>query len=180
MPPRTRRQPTPPFRLIPLTESCPVGAFTSGTRSGAAEIDEYFRSLAIAEQTSGLSSVTVAINPAAVHDAEVIVGFFTLSPLSIPLSSAVLDAVGMTGVPYRSIGGYLLGRLGVAKSYQGNNYGAALVASAIQMARRAQHETGGVFLAVDAKNDALVRWYAKLEFGFVRLERGRSRLVMRL
>lgn len=134
----------------------------------------------MAEHSSGLSSVTVAINSAAIDDADVIVGFFTLSPLSIPISSTVLDAVGMTGAPYRSIGGYLLGRLGVARRYQGNGYGAALVASAIKAARHVRKETGGVFLAVDAKNTTLTRWYTKLEFGFVQLDRGRSRLVMRL
>jgi len=180
MPPRSRQRPTPPFRLTPLTESCPVGAFTCGARTGAAEINEYFRTRAMAEQSAGLSSVTVAINPHAVLDADVVVGFFTLSPLSIPISSAVLDAVGMRGVSYRSIGGYLLGRLGVAKPYQGHDYGAALVAAAIKTARRAQEDTGGFFLAVDAKNDSLVRWCTKLEFGFVQLERSRSRLVMRL
>ncbi len=180
MPPPNRRRPTPPFRLIPLTESCPVGAFTCGTRPGAAEINEYLHTRAMTEQSSGISSVTVAINPVAVQDADVIIGFFTLSPLSIPLSSAVLNAVGMAGAPYRSIGGYLLGRLGVAKRYQGNNYGAALIASAVKTARRAREETGGVFLAVDAKSDVLTRWYKKLEFGFVQLDRGRSRLVMRL
>ncbi len=82
----------------------------------------------------------------------------------------------MTDVSYRSIGGYLLGRFGVAKRYQGNGCGAALVAAAIKTARRAQENTGGVFLAVDAKNDALVGWYTRLEIGFVQLERSRSKL----
>lgn len=161
----------PPFRLEPLASYHPVAAFTSGD----AAIDPFLRASALAEQTMGLSSVTVAIDP---HGATAIVGFFTLSPLSIRIDPRVLAALGLGSVPYPSVGGYLLGRLGVDRSYQRRGIGQAFVAVAIAQARNGREDTGGVFIAVDAKDDSLVRWYERL--GFSRFGQQTHRCVMRL
>ena len=123
----------------------------------------------------GLSSVTVAIDPSA---PDTVVGFFTLSPLSIRIDPRLLAAVGLDAVPYPSVGGYLLGRLGVDVEYQGQGIGQALVAVAISQARQGRAGTGGVFMAVDAKDDGLVAWYERL--GFARLGPHTRRLVLRL
>lgn len=123
----------------------------------------------------GLSSVTVALDPEA---SNAVVGFFTLSPLSIRVDPRLLKALGIDPVPYPNVGGYLLGRMGVDRRYQRRGIGQALVAVALAQARQGRAGTGGVFIAVDAKNDSLVAWYERL--GFVRLSPQTRRLVMRL
>jgi GNAT superfamily N-acetyltransferase len=168
------------FRLERLTSAHPVDAFTCGDRPGASEIDAYLRSHALHEQTTGLSTTTVAVDGSARGEADVLVGFYTLSPLSVPVRASVLAACGLIDVPYRSVGGYLLGRLGVSVRSQGEGLGPLLVERAITAARLARESTGGAFLALDAKNEALVCWYLGLGFGFVRLDPEQSRLVLRL
>jgi GNAT superfamily N-acetyltransferase len=124
--------------------------------------------------------VWVALDRDAKVEADTIAGYFALSPLSIPLSAALLDRVGLSDVPYRSVDGYLLGRLGVAARLQGHGLGAVLVAAAIKIARAARDDAGGAFLAVDPKNEGLLALNEKLDFGFRRLDPSRGRLVMRV
>ena len=161
----------PTFRLEPLTSRHSVAGFTSGD----AAIDSFLRASALAQQAMGLSGVTVAVDP---HADEAIVGFFTLSPLSIRIDPRVTTALGLGTIPYPSVGGYLLGQLGVDRSYQRRGIGQALVVVAITQARHGRQGTGGVFIAVDAKDDSLARWYERL--GFSRLGPQTHRCVMRL
>src|SRR3712207_7845596 len=114
------------------------------------------------------------------EDGRSVIGYFTLSPLSIALDVRLLTALGLAEgkIPYPQVGGYLLGRLGVHTSYQRQGIGEALVAIAVEHARRGRAEVGGVYIAVDAKTDRLVEWYERL--GFRRLAPNRHRLVMRL
>ena len=168
------------YFLTRLTESHPVHAFTSGTRPGAAEIDAYLRTSALTEQSAGLSTVWVAEDPNATQDDAVIVGYFTLSPVVVRISPAVTAAFDLPPVPYAAVGGYLLGRLGVASNRQGQGYGAALVAAARKKALALRAEGGGVFLVVDPKNAELAAWYERLDFGFRRLDAKHPRLVLKL
>lgn len=171
------------FPLVQLAAHHAVQGFTCGNRPGAPDIDEYLRTSALSEQTAGLSRVWVATDPSAATPAGDIVGYFTLSPLSVPVSPAVLGMLGLNAVPYRAAGGYLLGRLGVAAHVQGQHLGSALVAVAIKLAKQARYEAGGAFLAVDPKNDKLLAWYERLDYGFQRLDPAnptRRRLVVRL
>lgn len=161
----------PPFRLEPLASHHSVAEFTSGD----AAIDAFLAVSALAEQTMGLSSVTVAVDP---HADDAIVGFFTLSPLSIRIDARVLAALGVSSVAYPSVGGYLLGRLGVDQTHQRRGIGQALVAVAIAQSRQGGKDTGGVFIAVDAKDDSLIGWYEHL--GFTRLGTQSRRCIMRL
>jgi ribosomal protein S18 acetylase RimI-like enzyme len=161
----------PPFRLEPLSNHHPIAEFASGH----AAIDAYLHTSALPEQQMGLSSITVALDPKA-HDA--VIGFLTLSPLSIRIDPRVLAALGLAAVPYPAVGGYLLGRLGVDRHYQRRGIGAALVAVAVAQARHGRATTGGAFLGVDAKDDALLDWYERL--GFVRLGSHTRRAILRL
>ena len=81
-------------------------------------------------------------------------------------------------MPCLSVGSYLLGRLGVDEHYQGRGIGQALVAVAIAQARQRRAGTGGVFIAVDPKDDSLLGWYERL--GFIRLGLHTRRAVMRV
>ena len=134
---------------------------------------------ALAEQHDGWSATTVAIGPNVAAAETSIVGYFTLSPLSLRCDVHVQRGLGLTQV-YPHVGGYLLGRLGVAGMWQGRGLGPLLVQRAIASACAARASSGGLFLAVDAKNERLLAWYLGLDFGFVRLSAERMRLVMRL
>jgi GNAT superfamily N-acetyltransferase len=170
----------PPFSLVRLEARHPVANFTCGTRPGAAEIDEYLKAHALTEQAQGLSSVWLAVDNDGQAMTSPIAGYFSLSPLSIRLSDSLLESVGLSDVQYRTIGGYLLGRLGVAAHLQGKGLGAVLIAVAIKIARQVRNEAGGAFLAVDPQSAELLAWYERLGFGFRRLDPSRARLVLRL
>lgn len=173
----------PRFPLVQLGANHDVQRFTCGDHPGAAEIEEYLKIGALAEQRAGLSRVWIATDSQASNAETSIAGYLTLSPLSVPVSPAVLINLGLESVRYRSVGGYLLGRLGVAAHLQGEGLGSALVAAAIKIARQARDEAGGAFLAVDPKNDRLLKWYEELDFGFRRLDPGNAakrRLVLPL
>lgn len=169
---------TTPFRLERLDTRHNVAAFRSGRES----IDSYFQERAIVEQSLGFSGVTVAVDrgaptTAAPGSVEVI-GFFSLSPLSIKVAEPLLARLGLEDVPYPSLGGFLLGRLGVQKDSQGKHIGSALVAAAIDYAETGRLGVGGAFIALDAEEEKLVPFYARL--GFQRLHPEKLRMIMRL
>lgn len=176
MPAHSERSPR--FQLRPISGDDPVAEFTCGTRDGARAIDAYLRTQALTDHRAQLSSVWIAVDPTASDTSQRIVGFFTLAPLSIPLSSALLATIELPSAPYPAVGGYLLGRLGVAAHAQGSGVGNALAYSAKRIAHLVSRDAGGAFIAVDAKNDALIAWYERL--GFRRLDPSRRRLVARL
>ena len=166
------------FRLERLRADHPVAPFSSGDRPGSIEIDAFLRERAWLEQQQGWSATTLAIDPAAGEE-RAIVGFYTLSPLVLRVDPGVLRLVAPERV-YPHIGGYLLGRLGVARHWQSRGLGALLVERAIDAACIARQTSGGAFLAVDPKNASLCSWYERLGYGFARLAPERWRLVMRL
>jgi ribosomal protein S18 acetylase RimI-like enzyme len=156
------------FTLERLHESHDVRAFTCGSRPGAGDIDRYLHEHALAEQNAGLATVWLALDDSA-PTVPGILGYFSLSPTSVRLSPALQDLLPLR-VSYAQVGGYLLGRLGVAVPYQGSDWGGTLVAAAIAKANQLREDGGGAFLAVDPKNDRLAQWYDGLGFGFVALD----------
>ena len=158
------------LRLTKLNPDLPVHAFTCGTKPGAPEIDDYLRTRAQQEQDAGLSVVWVLVDDEVEGPDGVIVGFFTLSPMTVRVNPVVTEAIGLPQLSYPTIGGYLLGRLGVNVMHQGGTIGRDLVAAGRDKALDLRSTGGGVFLAVDPKNDTLSAWYNALRFGFQRLE----------
>ncbi|MEP6591989.1 MAG: GNAT family N-acetyltransferase [Gemmatimonadota bacterium] len=159
----------PRWTLARLHADHPVGSFTCGELDGAKEVDAYLRGSALHEQAQRLAAAWIIEDREAKEESARIVGFFSLSPVSVRIAPHVLEANNLD-VPYAQIGGWLLGRMGVATRHQGHNVGAALVAEATRQARRFQDTTAGVFLVVDPKNDRLLAWYEALEFGFRRAD----------
>ena len=141
--------------IVPLAPTHKIGAFVSGNE----DIDRFLHDLAVAEQSLGLSQVYVVADAAGE-----VVAYFTLSPLTIRVEPALLERLRIGAAPYPAIGGFLLGRLGVTTGLQRQGVGEALVMRAAQIAKREARVVGGMFLAVDPKNDQLVTWYAKQEF----------------
>lgn len=167
------------FRLERLRADHPVASFDCGSTPEAAAIAAFLGDRAAVQQAAGWSSTTVAIDAAAQRPQDVIVGYFALSPCSLRADRAVLETLGL-GAAYPQVGGYLLGRLGIAVHHQRQGLGALLVERAIDAACQAWRLSGGVFLAVDAKTEGLAAWYERLGYGFTRLAPGRLRLVMGL
>jgi GNAT superfamily N-acetyltransferase len=132
------------------------------------------------EQTLGFSSVTVAVERDAPSSARpgsiAVIGFFSLSPTSIRVAEPLLTKLGLPAVPYPTLGGFLLGRLGVQEESQGKGIGAALVAVAIEYAETGRLGVGGAFVALDAEEEELVPFYTRL--GFDRLYPGKLRMIM--
>ena len=85
------------------------GAFACGND----DIDTYLHDRAQAEQALSLCQVYVMAD-----DALRVWAYGTLSPISVRIESELLKAVGLTQAPYKTIGGYLLGRLGVDQALQ--------------------------------------------------------------
>ena len=141
--------------IVPLGSTHRVGAFACGD----ADIDRFLHDLAATEQSLGLSQIYVVADAG-----KDVLAYFTLSPLAIRVEPALLGTLRMDASPYPSIGGFLLGRLGVAKKLQRQGVGEALVMRAAQIAKGEAKMVGGMFLAVDPKNEGLARWYAKQAF----------------
>jgi GNAT superfamily N-acetyltransferase len=155
--------------IAPLAAVHGVAAFDCGDR----DIDRFLHDLAAAEQAVGLSQVYVVAD----SNGEVL-AYFTLSPLTVRVETALLERLGLGGVPYPAIDGFLLGRLGVTKRLQRQGVGEALVISAARIAKRESQVVGGMFLAVDPKNDALMRGYAVQ--GFAALGSRTRRMILPL
>lgn len=166
--------------LRPIEPAEVFGGFTCGTRPGAVEIDTYLHTQSTADHAAKLSAVWVAIDAFAVDPELRLLGFFTLSPLSIPISPSLTAFIKLSATPYPAVGGYLIGRLGVASHQQGQQFGDVLVFAAIQRARLAGINSAGAFVAVDPKNDQLVEWYERLGFNRLDLHPKKRRMVFRL
>ena len=153
--------------VVPLTAAHVV----SGFECGDAEIEEFLRERASVEQAARFSQVYVTANRAGE-----VAAYFTLSPVGVRVEPVLLKSLRMLSAPYPVIGGFLLGRLGVASAPQRAGVGKALVMRAAQIAKREATIVGGTFLAVDPKTDALVRWYALQDF--VRLGEKTRRMIL--
>ena len=156
------------WQLLRLHDEHPVDAFSCGTRPGAADVNKYLRESARTEQAARIAAVWVVEDTAATTREGRIGGVFTLSPVGVRLSPVLMEAMGIM-VPYHTMGGWLLGRMGLAVQHQGHDHGRRLVASAIRTARDLSYATAGPLLAVDPANADLMQWYLGLGFGFQRL-----------
>ncbi len=100
-----------------------------------------------------------------------ILGFYTLSNVSVmaenlpALTSAQRKKLG----PYPNLGAYLLGRLAVAKSQQGQGLGTSLLFDAIT--RCANAEIPAPLMVLDAQDTEAEKFYRR--FGFEKLLSGR-------
>jgi GNAT superfamily N-acetyltransferase len=130
--------------IAPLPPTHEVGAFVCGHP----DIDDFLRTRARVEQAARLTQVYVTTN-----DANEVVAYFTVSPVTVRVDGELLSALGIGTAPHTSLGGFLLGRLGVHKALQRAGIGAALVMRAAQTAKREAAIVGGAFLAVDPKGD---------------------------
>jgi GNAT superfamily N-acetyltransferase len=104
---------------------------------------------------------------------EDVAGYYTLTATSVALSGFSPEIVN--ALPrYPVVPAVLLGRLAVARHYQGQGLGGVLLADALKRTSRAEF---GVFaMMVDAKDGAAQRFYE--HYGFTRLPGEGRRLCL--
>lgn len=137
--------------------------------SGSAALDRYIREQASQEIRRRVATCFVAIR----RDRELVAGYYTLSAVSIALG-AVPSELARKLPRYPVVPAALLGRLAVAKDWQGTGLGSALLADALL--RTARTELGVYAMLVDAKDDNARRFYE--HFGFTPLPETHRRLML--
>jgi ribosomal protein S18 acetylase RimI-like enzyme len=151
------------YRIEPLAGH-ERGQFSCGVEA----LDRYFREQVTQDIRRRIASCFVAID---IEGGDV-AAYYTLSATAIALD--LIPAQRAKRLPrYPVVPAVLLGRLAVATAHQGRQLGAALVADAILRSTRS--EVTGHALVVDAKNEAAVRFYERLDF--TRLPGEQARLI---
>jgi len=137
--------------------------------SGSDALDRYFREQASQDTKRRIATCFVAVSIAA----QDVAGYYTLTATSIALSSFSPEIVKK--LPrYPVVPAVLLGRLAVARHYQGQGLGGILLADALRRTLRAEF---GVFaMVVDAKDEAARRFYE--HHGFTMLAGETRRLCL--
>lgn len=145
----------------------------SAFRSGNAALDRYIARQAGQDMRRRTSRVFVANSPTAPDE---IVGYYTLSALSIELGS--LPAKLAKKLPKHPVPAALLGRLAVAESKKGLGVGRLMLADAVKRCMAAQKEIAIYAMAVDPIDDEANEFYRY--FGFVPLDTDTGRLFLPL
>ena len=104
---------------------------------------------------------------------EDVAGYYTLTATSVALSGFSPD-IAKKLPRYPVVPAVLLGRLAVARRYQGQGLGGILLADALKRTSRA--ELGVFAMVVDAKDDASQRFYE--HYGFTLLPGEGRRLCL--
>ena len=136
------------FRIEPLSGDHDRSQFLSGSDA----LDRYFREQASQDIKRRIAACFVAVSVTA----QELAGYYTLAATSVALnafSSEILKRLPR----YPAVPAVLLGRLALARSYQGKGLGGVLLVDALKRAARA--ELGVFAMVVDAKDEAAQRFY---------------------
>jgi ribosomal protein S18 acetylase RimI-like enzyme len=141
------------FRIEPLSSQHDREHFSSGS----AVLDRYLREQASQDIRRRIATCFVAIHADAVE----IAGYYTLTASSVALD-LLKPEIAKKLPRYPVVPAALLGRLAVARQYEGQGLGSALLADAFVRAARA--ELGVFAMVVDAKDEAAQRFYERHGF----------------
>lgn len=145
----------------------------AGFRCGEASLDAYIRKQAGQDIKRRISRVFVTTE--AGHPST-IVGYYTLSTLSIELSQ--LPEKLARRLPRHPIPAALLGRLAVSRDAQGLGVGRMLLADALKRTLAVSDEIAIHAMVVDAIDEDAQRFYE--QYGFAPLGTGSRRLFLPL
>jgi ribosomal protein S18 acetylase RimI-like enzyme len=134
-----------------------------GFDCGSEPLNLFLKQTARPHAARGISRTFVLIDEGA-SEPKPILGFFSLNLCQIKSES--LSAEEAKKLP-RDVAGIRLGRLAVAKGYQRQGIGKALLAAAMGKFIEVFNTAGGIGLFVDAKDHEAKRYYE--QFGFVSL-----------
>lgn len=141
----------PPWHEEPIARQHNRDAFDCGD----AALNEFLRRYARQAHEHGSAKTFVAVPDDA---ATRVLGFYALSPASVAFSRTP-DSV-RHGLARHPVPAFRLGRLAVDQTVQRQGLGGQLLLAAGRRCLRAAQEVGGVALLIDAKNEAVARWYA--------------------
>ena len=153
------------FRIVPLSGEHDRSKFLSGSE----ELDRYFREQASQDIKRRIATCFVAVG----DDSREVAGYYTLTATSVAMSALAPEIVKK--LPrYPVAPAVLLGRLAVARHYQGQGLGGILLADAL---KRTSRSVLGLFaMLVDAKDEAAQCLYE--HHGFTLLPVGERRLFL--
>jgi len=134
-----------------------------GFDCGSEPLNLFLKQTARQHAARGISRTFVLVEEGA-PEPKPILGFFSLNLCQIKSES--LSAEEAKKLP-REVSGIRLGRLAVAKGYQRQGIGKALLIAAMGKLLEIFNTAGGIGLFVDAKDQEAKRYYE--QFGFVSL-----------
>jgi predicted GNAT family N-acyltransferase len=158
----------PPFLITTLNKAHDRNAFYSGSEM----LDRYLKQQVTQDIRRNLTACFVALN-----NEKQIAGYYTLSSASIALD-ALPESLIKQLPRYASLPAARMGRLAVAKTYQGMELGATLLTDAIMRAKQLNREIGMYALLVDAKDEHAAMFY--LHHGFIRFTNSPQTLFLPL
>lgn len=145
----------------------------AGFHCGETSLDLYIRQQARQDLKRRVSRVFVATDAG---DPSTIVGYYTLSTLSIDLSQLPVDIARK--LPRQPVPAALLGRLAVNQAAQGHGVGSLLLADALKRTLAVSDEIAIYAMVVDAIDEDAQRFYE--QFGFAPLSTGGRRMFLPL
>lgn len=144
-----------------------------GFHCGVASLDDYIQKQARQDVKRRVSRVFVATT---VEQPNSIVGYYTLSTLSIELSQ--LPQALARKLPRHSVPAALLGRLAVNQAAQSHGVGKMLLVDAIKRTLAVSDEIAIYAMVVNAIDERAQHFYE--QFGFSLLSSGNQRLFLPL
>lgn len=144
----------------------------SGFSCGIPELDQYLMHQAGQDVRRRFARAFVCTS----DGANAVLGFYTLSTLSIDLDS--LPAELVRKLPRHPVPCVLLGRLAVDAATQGRGIGSMLIADAIKRTNAVGKTVGVYAMIVDATNEAAKPFY--MAFGFLPFQNDPMRLFLPL
>jgi GNAT superfamily N-acetyltransferase len=144
-----------PFRLALLE----VGHDRAAFNSGCEPLDRYLRGQATQDMRRRIAACFVALT-----NEQQIAGYYTLASASLPLTD-LPNNISKKLPRYPTVPTTRMGRLAVELKFKGQGLGGALLADALDRAKRS--EIASYALMVDAKNEKAMTFY--LHHGFIEL-----------
>lgn len=159
----------PDLVIEPLGKKHNRAAFSCGTD----ELDTYLHRQASQDTKRRIARIFVLRS---VADDQTVLGYYTLSALSIDLSSLPSDIAKK--LPKHPVPAALIGRLAVSTRSQGAGFGKVLLADAIKRTLALSDEIAVYAMVVDALNADAEAFYQS--FGFTKLSTATNRLFLTL
>lgn len=154
-----------------------------GFSCGVPALDGYLKRQAGQDQQRKVATCHVAVNPAVARAATStpgsvpVLGYYTLSNYGLKLRELPADVTRRLP-KYPMVPAALLGRLAVAREYQGAGLGELLLADALKRTLRVAEEIAIHAVVVDAIDPAAAAFYAR--YGFVPFPGEQLRLFLPL
>jgi len=130
---------------------------------GDEALNEFLRRYARKNHESGAAKTFLAMDSIG---KSAILGFYSLCPASIEY--AATPAIIRRNLARHEVPGFRLARLAVDRRFQRQGLGGQLLVAAGRRCLLVAAEVGGLFLAIDAKNERAATWYTR--YGAIPLE----------